>query len=169
MINLAGAALILLASLGFALGLVRTKKRGFEALRALDEALERLYAELSLRQTSLPELTALLAQSASGAACAFFRTLDELLSELGERSFSVLWHEALKTLPELDGAELDALERLGGALGRYALDEQLAAVADCRARLGRSLRERGDSLKEHRRLAYGLCLTAGFLLCILLY
>lgn len=165
----AGAALILLASLGFALSLVRTKKRSLETLRGMDAALERLYAELSLRQTSLPELTELLANDASGTAGAFFRKLDALLSQLGERPFSALWREALRTLSELDGAELDALERLGGALGRYALDEQLAAVADCRARLGRGLRARGDGLKEQKRLAYGLCLAAGFLLCILLY
>lgn len=164
-----GAALILLACLAAAWRLTQEQTKRLRALQELSAALERLGADMSLRLTGLPELTEALAQSAPGAAGRFFCTLREALSELGEKPFAVLWAETLRSaLPELGREELDALLRLGETLGRYELNEQLAAIELCRAALERGAALLRDALPERRRLAYGLLGAAGALLCILL-
>lgn len=165
----AGAALILCACLTAAGLLTCEQRQKLNALRDLSAALERLQAELSLRATGLPEISATFAKECRGAAARFFRALCEEMADLGERPFSAIWEGAARSaLPELRGEELDVFCRLGETLGRYELQSQLAAIELCRSSLERDAALLADALPERRRLAFGLLGAAGALLCIIL-
>lgn len=165
----AGAVLILCACIAAARCLVWEQRQRLDALHELAAALERLYAELSLRATGLPELAETFAHESRGAAARFFSALCEEMEHLGERPFSAIWEQAARgALPELGREDLNGFCRLGETLGRYELREQLTAIELCRASLERSAALLADRLPERRRLAYGLLCAAGTLLCIIL-
>ena len=126
-------------------------------------------AEITAKAVPLPTLIAGLAESADGAAGLFFRALSAALDELGERPFAVLWAETVQNcLPELSREERAAIAELGEILGRYPIPRQQEALARCRALLLHSLENARGREREDGRLAWGLALSAGALVMIVL-
>lgn len=167
--SLIGAVMILAACVLAAMRMVREETSRLRTLRELSAALARLQAEMNLHLTDLPSLAKSLGGECSDRAGRFFAGLSAKLDKLGEKSFPQLWAENVRELlPELEAEDREAFLRLGQTLGRYELDEQLAAIERCRATLDRSASQLAQCLPERRRLAFGLMSAAGALLCILL-
>ena len=119
------------------------------------------------------EVGAVLALAAGalllGAALGALEDVRALVDELGERSLSQLWREAVADTPlDLTGGERLALEELGDVLGRYDGEEQRSALARTRAELSRALEQAREETEKQGRMYRALGLTAGALLAILL-
>lgn len=167
--KLAGVMLTLLGCVSVALTWTRSRKAHLEALDRLAQALERMEAEITAKAVPLPALIAGLAESTAGVAGRFFLALSAALDELGERPFSDLWTETVQSsLPELSREERAAIAELGDVLGRYPIPRQQEALARCRASLQHSLENAHGREREDRRLAWGLALSAGALVMIVL-
>ncbi len=169
MLRLLGAMLVMSACFAAAQGRNRRCAQELDTLRQLERALELMSAELSLRLTSLPELLKRLEKNSHGPVGRFFGGVAASMERLGELPFAELWNAALeRNFTELDGSAAEALRALGSVLGRYELEAQLAAAADCRARLHALAEEKSAALQEGRRLSLGLSAAFGGLVCILL-
>ena len=164
-----GAGAVLCASFLFAYARLAEKKREIALLAGLCGALDRMYAELSSALTPLPGVIAQAAVPGSGPASSFFFQLLHGFESLDERDFRQIWEEAAKKhLKELRAEDLSALVELGSWLGRYTLEEQLAALDRCRQSLRESCNSRRASYQSERKLSYGLSFVAGCFLTILL-
>lgn len=164
-----GAGAVLCASFLFAYARLAEKKRGIALLAALCGALDRMYAELSSALTPLPGVIAQAGVDCGGPASSFFSQILQGFEALDERDFRQIWEEAAKKhLKELGEENLCILVELGSWLGRYTLEEQLAALDRCRRGLRESYNSRRASYQSERKLAYGLSFAAGCFLTILL-
>ena len=149
------------------IGLMRIKAAGQEirTLQSLMRGIRVMRAELSCRLCPLEELLVL----AGAEAGVFFQSCAESLSGLNENSFADLWIDACrKCLPALSAESRGQLETLGASLGRYELDEQLAACdryLRCAEETANGLLAR---LPEQRKLSLALSAAAGVFLCLLI-
>lgn len=167
--KLAGVMLTFLGCVSAALTWTRSRKARLGALDRLAQALGRMEAEITAKAVPLPALIAGLAESADGAAGRFFRALSAALGELGERPFAALWAETVQSsLPELSRSERAAIAELGNVLGRYPIPRQQEALACCRAALLHNLENARGREREDGRLVWGLALSAGALILIVL-
>lgn len=164
-----GVVLVLLGSLLLGFVWQRGQKRRIACLAGLSAALTRLEAELAGKNASLPVIALILAEEANGAEGAFFSALSQKLSALGERSFRELWCEATEAeLPALTTMEKSAMRELGGALGRYPMEMQLASLSRCRSLFEEHLARARTTLPNDARLVWGLAASSGLLLLIVL-
>lgn len=158
----------LLLTAAFALGGLSGARRLARREKMLGElafSLGQLRFELARFRTPMPELAAHLAVSAPGAGGALFAGLSEALGDLPEESFAVLWARALGSLK---GPERAALLALGGVLGRYGAEEQLAAAEGCEARLRELEREAKEAYRRSGKLYIGLGVSAGAMVSVML-
>ena len=161
--------MILLASVGIGLSLIRERQKQLRALREVCDALSLLRFELGTNRAPLAQLLSVTAQRSEGCAAAFLLAVMESLSSLGERSFSRLWEEAaLRTLPDLPKDELRELIAAGRALGRFELQEQLDALSGSEGRLKAMLEQAEQKRGEELRIRFALPTAAGTLLALLL-
>jgi stage III sporulation protein AB len=150
-------------------GAVREKRTRIRTLRELCCALEIMQGELSLRESSLPELCRTLSTHGTGKAKRLFTALLELLPFLGECSFSSLWDKAvLCCWNDLNASERDAMRSLGLVLGRYDTQTQLRQLQACTALLKKSLFEEEQRFPAERKLWLGLSASAGAMIAVLL-
>lgn len=169
MLKLIGA--VLLAGGGAYLGLSATARleRRVRSIRAMLGALELLERELTFRLTPMPALLERLARQAHPPVNTFFARCLSGLSDLGERTLSDLWNEALEAVPmELGQEDLMILRELGGILGRYDGEGQGEALALAQARLGQCLAAAAEERTRLGRVYGALGLSVGALLVILL-
>lgn len=171
MIKLIGACLLLIGSGGLGVAAVAYLQSRVDCLRAFSAAVGLMGKELDFRLTPLPDLFLLMAERTAAPVSNFFETCRKgVLTDLGVGGLSQIWSSALRTnhLP-LHLEEIQTLETLGIALGRYDADNQR-----------RILEYTGEELRLHLRKAeaerlnmgrvYGtLCLSAGALMMIVLF
>ena len=168
--KLYGASAILLACFLAALQRLRRKRDRIRLLHALETSLIGLRAELAERQRSLGELFRFLSRkSENRTVCAFYNTLYSDLNGLGERGFAEIWCFAVKSSFEMMGESVcDALYPLGGCLGGSELDRQCASLETAARRIAGQERAEKEKLTAERRLNFGLALSAGAFLVIML-
>jgi len=153
------------------IGLMRVKAAGQEirTLHSLMRGIRVMRAELSCRLCPLEELLVMAANLAGAETGVFFQSCAASLSGLNENSFVDLWIDACrKCLPALSAESRGQLETLGASLGRYELDEQLAACdryLRCAEETANGLLAR---LPEQRKLSLALSAAAGAFLCLLI-
>ena len=162
--KLYGASAILLACFLAALQRLRRKRDRIRLLHALETSLIGLRTELAERQRSLGEQFRFLSRkSENRTVCAFYNTLYSDLNGLGERGFAEIWCCAVKSSFEMMGESVcDALYPLGGCLGGSASLETAAQ------RIAGQERAEKEKLTAERRLNFGLALSAGAFLVIML-
>ena len=167
--KLFGMCLILLSALAGARRYLGLRGERLRALDSLCRMLEQLLGELETRRAPLPEIAGALGPKSEGAAGHFLEELAARLALLGEVDFQTIWSGcAAQTLGALEEAERREVERLGAILGRYGLGRQCEAVRDCLTFLRGRRDQCEQELARRRGLAYGLAMSGGALLVIVL-
>ncbi len=150
-------------------GIVQEKRTRIQTLRELCAALEIMQGELSLKDSSLPELCRTLSIHGTGKAKLLFTALLELLPLLGECSFSALWDRAVLCCKnDLNASEREALRSLGLVLGRYDTQTQIRQLRACAALLNHSMVAGEQRFPAERKLLLGLSASAGMMIATLL-
>ena len=168
--KLIGAAVILMASFLAALLRLRSKTERIRLLRALETSLLELRSELAERQRGLGEIFHSLSQkSGEEAVESFYVKLYTGLETLGERGFAEIWRTAAESsFVSMVERCFDALLSLGGCLGGSELDRQCAALEATARRIAETARAEQETLGTERRLSFGLSLSLGAFLVIIL-
>lgn len=166
--KLAGA--LLLTGGAGALGLLAASRLAarVRALRAMLGALEQLERELSFRLTSMPELLRNTARNAAPPANAFFLQCCTGMEQLGEKSLSEIWSEALSKVGDLGERPLMVMRELGTILGRYDGEGQRESLAAARDELAKCLAQAEAERAQKGQVYSALGISAGALLAILL-
>lgn len=157
------------ACLGISAGLTREMRRELKTLEDLYTGVRVMRAELAARLCPTRELTLLAAERTAGETALFLRSVAEGLSELEQKSFCEIWRGACRTgLHSLTNENRERLEALGDTLGRYGLDEQLAALDRFLLQTDEEIRKLREKFPERRRLSFALSAAAGAFLCLLI-
>ena len=155
--------------IGIGLTSIGAVRQEIRTLEGLAQGIHCIRAELSSRLCPMQELLMTAERQAGPYVCAFFHSCADALTELNSKCFAELWSNACCAfLPALSENERIALEVLGATLGRYELDEQLAACD----RYLRSCEDAAEKLRlklpEQRRLSLALSTAAGVFLCLMI-
>lgn len=166
-IRIAGAILVVLGcgSVGFRIAAAyRYEER---ILRQLLNALDFMQCELQYRLTPLPELCRRVGVGVKGMVGDLFLRLGLELETQLTPDVSGCMERVLSSCGNLPGLTRQALEHLGGSLGRFDLDGQLlgleATRRTCRESLEELTQDKSVRLRSYQTL--GLC--AGAALAIL--
>lgn len=164
-----GLMLIFISSVACGYSYVRMRDEHISELGSVCMMLENMQRELESRLTPLPDLFKQLSVNMTGAAATFMEELLFEMKDLGSRNFCSLWNESIeKALKNLEEQEIHELELLGEVLGRYGIDRQLQAIQNCLNVLGKALECSVEVYPQRKKLAFGLSLSAGALLAIVL-
>ena len=168
--KLCGAAAIILACFWTALDRLREKRKRIRLMRRLASSLLELQGELAEHQSSLSGcFRSLAAKNAGDAVGGFYAALCGEMLGLGELRFSEIWRMAAeKCFAPAGEAVPDALRPLGALLGGSELERQCAALERASRRLEQEAETQRNALKNERRLCFGLSLSAGAFLVIML-
>lgn len=147
---------------------VKAVRQELFTLNALIAGVRVMRAELTSRLCPMEDLLRQAAEHAGSEADVFFQQCAERLTNLNEESFSDLWSDACQRITTISAEDRRQLEMLGDSLGRYELEEQLAACD----RYLRVAEENADKLRvklpELRKLSLALSAAAGMFLCLLI-
>jgi len=155
------------AALGF--GAVRRLERRVQELNQLWVGLSMIRRELGWQLTPLPELLRRAAGETKGAVSDFFRLCAVGAGRLNGRPFRQIWQQGLECVNlRLEEDDLEALEQLGGVLGRYDEEHQQKALEQALSRLEEQRRQAVDHRARLGRVYGMLGLTSGLFLVILL-
>ena len=169
MLRWACAALVVLCSGILSMNEVIRSRQRIRALRALQEALGAMRAELTQRHTPLPELLERLAARQKQPAAEFFGAAAVNLVRR-ELPFSAAWEIALREteplclLPE----EQQAMENLGRRLGKSGAADQADAIRSAENKIALFLELEEKERMKKNRLRAALGASAGAMLAILL-
>ena len=165
-----GAAAIVFACLLAACARMREKRERIARLLSLRDSLLFLRRELSERRRGMRELFFELARREETEPTGmFYRRLGEEMRRLGESSFSEIWASALRSeLAEWGETVTDTLRPLGNCLGGSEAERQCTELARAAEELDRQSRGEREALVRERKLSYGLSLSAGALIVIML-
>ena len=168
-VRVLGAAAVLAASTTMGLRRSAARRREIQCLDGLCHAVTVIRAELACRLAPTEELLCCAAADGVGETAAFFALAAQSLGCLGERSFAELWSDsAARCLPSLPEEQRGALDRLGAALGRYELQEQVAACDSFLRGAQESLDACRAAFPQRSRLDFALGASGGLLLCLVL-
>lgn len=169
MLRLAGAVLLAAGPAVIGFHAASRLARRPRLLRELAAALEQMEREISFRLTPLPELFVRLSQEYSGPVGALFACCARDMDDLGQRSLSQIWRQALtEATLDLDSRGQRALEELGEVLGRYDGDGLRGALRQTCGELTAAAEEAEREQERKGRMDQVLGLTTGALLVILL-
>ena len=164
-----GMGIVLLASLSLGVVELLGKRERLRCLRELCDALALFRAGLADTRAPLPRLTQETGKKARGRAGLFFHALEEKLLSLGTYSFSELWGQAVdETMTPLTPEERESMRCCGVMLGRFALEEQLAALDQLQRQLENIFTAEQRRYRDEKKLSLWLPTAAGALLVILL-
>lgn len=168
--KLLGAGLILSVSLWFGVRACTELYRHSRALESMISALELLRAETASRLTPLSETCGMLARSMQNPAGEFFANIGAGFSQLGEKSFSQIWSEAVSSSESLclTTSETDALTELGAGLGKFCAEEQDAILERTLDSLKRAYAESEETRKRNSKLYVSGSAAVGMLAVIML-
>lgn len=170
MLKALGALCVAAGAVASAFSMVSGLSRRAKALQHIVAALDIMQAEIGERLTPLPELVELLSKRAGGAAALFFTRVSGKMDTLGDRSFLMIWTEALGLTPELQltDTEAELMLELGSVLGRYDAEAQVKAISYTRRRLDSCLQQAEIERSERGRVCGVLSVAAGLALIIIL-
>ena len=156
------------AALGFGAAF-RLGKR-VDILSGLINAVDVICSELAFSLMGLPELFAVLEKQSPAPINRLFALCLGQLSQLGERSFSDIWKQAVWEClgGELTREQYAAVVELGLILGRYDARGQLEALGQARKRLERLYNGALHERAERGRLYGVLGASAGAAVAIIL-
>ena len=139
-------------------------------MHQLSESLLVLRSELSERGRSLGEIFLRLSEkSENDALKSFYGALCSEMNSLGDRSFSEIWRSASELFFHACGENVtEALRPLGACLGGSELERQCAALEEAARMIGETARTEKEALAGERKLSFGLALSAGAFLVIIL-
>ena len=163
-----GAMIVIGACLSIGQRRVNAVRRELCTVSALIYGVRVMRAELTSRLCPMDELLRKAAEHAGPEAEAFFLRCAESLSKLNENSFSDLWSDACGTILSITAEDRRQLELLGESLGRYELDEQLAACDRYLRDAGVEVQKLRVKLPELRKLSLALSGAGGVFLCLLI-
>ena len=164
-----GVLAVICAFLSLGTVRLRAMKEEISCTKALIAGLVVLKSELNARLCPMQELLYAAAQASGGEAAAFFQEAADRLGEPAEDGFSDLWAGLCRSmLPSLSEPLRAEMETLGRALGRFDLDDQLAACDRMLSTADRQLNEITRRYPEQRRLTLTLCGCAACFLCLLI-
>ena len=168
-LRLLGLGLIALGAAGTVRDYLLLCRGRVRALSAVEAMLELMQGELESSVLPMGQLLEAVEKRLDEPAARFAVHVREGLGELGRRSFSEIWDEALALdLMQLREPEREALAQFGAVLGRYELPRQLEALSSCRDRLRHEAQRERGAMTDRVRLAVGLGLTGTALLWIVL-
>ncbi|MCI2106959.1 MAG: stage III sporulation protein AB [Intestinimonas sp.] len=170
MLKLLGAFLLALGASGLGFGAAAQLRARVRALRSLTGALAQMERELSFRLTPTPQLFSQLAQQAQPPADLFFARCRDGLSELGDKTLSEVWREALAEESDLllEPRTWQIMESLGSVLGRFDAEQQQQAIRGCVEELRLCLHQTEADSTRLGRVYSTLGMGAGALMVILL-
>lgn len=169
MLRLAGAVLLAAGPALIGFHAASRLARRPRLLRELTAALEQMEREISFRLTPLPELFSRMAKEYSGPVAALFACCARNMDDLGQRSLSQIWRQALDEASlDLEGRGRRAVEELGDVLGRYDGDSLRRALRQTCGELSAAAEEAERERERKGRMDQVLGLTAGAFLVILL-
>lgn len=149
-------------------GSQRLKGREKE-LRGFIAGLEVIKAELGHYLMPLPELLERAAANTSGGVSAFFKCCADKSALINGEPFRQLWEESLEeSRLNLRGTDLSVLGQLGGILGRYDAEEQIAVMNHVLAQLEEQRIQAGEQSGRLGELYTVLGLTVGALIMIIM-
>jgi len=170
MIKAAGAIMILVCSIcvGYR-ETVKLKKHSLN-LKCIRSALFRMRSELALYPISLPDLTDRLINSCDDPLRNFACNLKDGLPLLGTNSFSEIWIKAAESVNlGLRGDEAQVFKELGSSLGRYEVDEQIAAIKYAETRFDEFITRAESKQNRESRLRVSYAVAAGAFVIMILY
>ena len=165
------AGLVLILCSAFLLGLksVDSRQRAALAMGDFSSMLTLLSGELKSSAQTLPELLLAIRPRTRGKASAFVALLSARMDRLGEERFDSLWQDALRqTSAGLPADVLDELGKLGAVLGRYDAQTQCREMDSCASVLREKELKLKSELPQYRRLVFGLLLTGGGMIGLVL-
>lgn len=164
-----GILAVIGACLSVSVILILFRKQEIRCLDGLVCGIRAMRAELSTRLCPMDELLMIASERAGKESSVFFQGVRESLTDLNTQSFVELWTEASRFyLPILSEENRQQLEALGAMLGRYSLDEQLAACDSYLRQSEERLQIERGRYPEQRKLYLVLSAAAGTYLCLLI-
>ncbi|MGI6013386.1 MAG: hypothetical protein ACOX7K_03765 [Oscillospiraceae bacterium] len=144
-------------------------KRRVQSLSAMLAALELMRGEISTLLMPLPETIVRLASMEQLAVQPLFRAVEAMLPQLGERTFSALWEQAVaESSLGFSAEEKQSLRQLGENLGRFDAETQSIAISRCMDELEQSLSIAKRKATGDGKLYKGLGLAGGLMLAVIL-
>lgn len=137
-----------------------------ERIRLLSElihALEKTKAELNTNVPTIPQLV----YSMEGS-CELFNFINDQIEKQGPMVFYNAWHTCIQQERYLTPEEQNALHALGDTLGRYVIDDQLAAFDRTLPILKEGYTDAKIQLQSVSRLYIGTGLSLSAMLVVVL-
>lgn len=168
MLHLMGGLCVIAGTSGVGLQLVAQRRKRLEEWKQVLSACRLMERELRCREPDLSELLEAAAQHSSGAVGRFFTGCRSQMTELGNRSFAVIWRENLSQANLcLRRREQELLAGLGTILGRYDREIQCTALGRVAEELEAQLREESSEAQKRNKLYMTLSIAGGMLLVVL--
>lgn len=164
MLKLLGVVLIIGASTALGFSARQRLVRRVAVLTQLIRALDMMAAEVSERQTPLPEIIRLLTMEGGEDSRRFFREMHERIARGDGLSFSYRWQTTARDLAEelgLESDETDILRDAAAYLGRYQAEQQVFGLQQTRARLEAVRIQAGEMLKTKGSVYRACGIAAG--------
>ena len=170
MLRLLGTILVIGACGALGFSARQRLARRASVLNQLIQALDVMAAELSERQTPLPDIIAQLQEEGGEESRRFFSEIHRRIHQEDGLSFSYRWQTTARDMaPEL-GLEEDETSILRDAavyLGRYQTEQQLFGLQQTRARL-ESIRVQACNELETKGSIYRTCGSAAGIVPVLM-
>lgn len=164
-----GLSLIAFAAVSSALAWQTEKRRYIRRMRDLAQFLSLMQGELATYGLPLPELLETLIPRVPESVGCFAQSLLQALPLLASAGFSSLWKRCAATsFPDAGAMEKSVLETVGQTLGRYDLPRQCQVLEESATLLQKEAESQEQALHRNCGLAWGLALTAGAMLAIVL-
>ncbi len=167
MLRMLGAALVLTVPTVFGVKLGAEAVRRARFVQAMSSSLVMLRSEIVTNLCPLPEAIRRLQLRGPKEVQMFYGLLEFKVEDIGEREFSAIWDECV-ACTEMSKSDKAALSDAGRVLGRYAAEEQAAALTLCIEQLNAAAKKSEVEAQQTRKLCTGLGLGAGMVLAIML-
>lgn len=166
-LKLTGAALVLTSCGGVGFLMTRCYRREEALLRELIAVLDYMQCDLQYRLTPLPELCAGSAKEHPGVLGQVLQIVADDLEENGSSSVAGSMIKAVNTVTDIPDCVGDSLIKLGGVMGRFDLEGQVAGFESIREHCRKKLEEMEHNREQRLRSYQTLGICAGAALAIL--
>ena len=164
-----GLSLIAFAAVSLALAWQKGKRRSIRRLRELSQFFSLMGGELAAYALPLPELLEALIPCVPESVGSFAQGLLQALPLLASTGFPSLWKRcAAAAFPDAGVIERHVLATVGQTLGRYDLPRQCQVLEESAMLLQKEAESQEQALHRNCGLAWGLALTAGAMIAIVL-
>ena len=170
MLKIIGSILIIGGSVACGIKGVFYLRERVNCLRSIITSLSVMESEICDRLTPVPELMEMLEKEAPEPARELFISVNSLIGQIGEKTFSDIWRQAIARTPQLllSPQETLALSELGFALGKYNIEQQKSAFAHTKARMESFLDQAERQQTQNSKVSAFVGLASGMLAVIVL-